>query len=139
MAKEDYEVGYRKPPKTSRFKKGRSGNPKGRPKGSRNVKTDLDEVLSQKVTIQEGGRIKKVSKRKAIILAQIAKAMKGDHRSANLVMTWQQIYSLDDETEATEVLSPAEQAILNECLGISESTPPQRRIRPRPALPPRDA
>lgn len=138
MAKENYEVGYRKPPKASRFKRGRSGNPKGRPKGSLNVKTDLNEVLSQKVTIQERGRVKKVSKQKAIILAQIAKAMKGDHRSANLVMTWQQIYLPEDETEATEALSPAEQAILNDFLGISERPVPRHRVRPRPAPPPRD-
>ena len=133
MAKDDYDVGFGKPPTKSRFKKGRSGNPKGRPKGSRNIKTDLIDALNQKVSIQEGGSQKKVSKQKAILLAQIAKAMKGDHRSARLVMDWQQTYSQEEEQQSDEGLSPADQAIMDELLGLPENRPAKRRMRPRPA------
>ena len=133
MAKNDYDVGFGKPPKTSRFKKGKSGNPKGRPKGSRNIKTDLTDALNQKVSIQEGGSVKKVSKRKAIVLAQIAKAMKGDHRSAALVMAWHQTYLQEEEPQTEEGLSPADQAIMDRFLGLPENRPAKRRMRPRPA------
>ena len=52
---QEYEVGYRKPPKTTRFKAGKSGNPKGRPKGSTNLATDLSAELSEQITVREGG------------------------------------------------------------------------------------
>src|SRR5215204_1766862 len=51
----DYDVGYKKPPVHTRFRKGRSGNPRGRPKGSANYLTTLRRVLAQKVTITELG------------------------------------------------------------------------------------
>ena len=44
---EDYEIGYGRPPKSRQFKKGRSGNPKGRPKGSLNLKTIVRRELAE--------------------------------------------------------------------------------------------
>ena len=55
-------VGFRKPPQHTRFRKGRSGNPKGRPKGSPNFATALEQALSEQVTVNEGGRRYSVSK-----------------------------------------------------------------------------
>ncbi len=43
----DYEVGYGKPPRHTRFQPGRSGNPRGRPKDTKNLKTDLIEELAE--------------------------------------------------------------------------------------------
>lgn len=59
---EDYEVGYGKPPKRSQFKKGQSGNPEGRPKETKNLKTDLADELGETVTVRDGERVKTVSK-----------------------------------------------------------------------------
>ena len=53
---ERYEVGYRKPPKATQFKQGQSGNPHGRPKGTKNLKTDLIEELGEHITLSEGGK-----------------------------------------------------------------------------------
>ena len=52
----DYEVGYKKPPKGKRWSKGQSGNPRGRPKSSRGLKTDLHAELISKMEIQMNGQ-----------------------------------------------------------------------------------
>src|SRR5215471_11970702 len=75
---EKYEVGYRKPPKASRFKAGQSGNPKGRPRGSPNLATDLSAELGEQITVREGGQARQVSKQRALIKSLMAKALQGD-------------------------------------------------------------
>jgi hypothetical protein len=62
----DYEVGYGKPPRHTRFKPGRSGNPRGRPSGSKNLSTLLNEALNEPVIVAENGGQRKISKRRAI-------------------------------------------------------------------------
>jgi hypothetical protein len=57
-----YEVGYGRPPQTSRFKPGQSGNPKGRPKAAKNLSTLAREKLQAKVSVREGGRERLMSK-----------------------------------------------------------------------------
>lgn len=74
----DYEVGYRKPPKRTQFKKGKSGNPKGRPKGAKGVNASLKRELETKITIQEGGRTLRVTKAEAMAKQLINKALTGD-------------------------------------------------------------
>jgi hypothetical protein len=56
--KSSQSVGYRRPPKGTQFKKGKSGNPRGRPKGSRNVGAVLRDVIDQKIQITENGKIR---------------------------------------------------------------------------------
>jgi hypothetical protein len=76
-----YKVGYGKPPKTKQFKRGKSGNPKGRPKGSLNLATDLTTELGEHITVRENGRSRKVSKQRALIKSLMAKALQGDVRA----------------------------------------------------------
>jgi hypothetical protein len=61
--KSDYKVGYKRPPLHSRFQKGQSGNPRGRPKGSKNFSTLLAEALNEPVIVTEDGRRRRISKR----------------------------------------------------------------------------
>ena len=72
------DVGYGKPPKNSRFKQGRSGNPRGRPKGALNMATVLARTLREKIVIDENGKRKTVSKLEAAIAQLVNKAASGD-------------------------------------------------------------
>ncbi|SEP45306.1 hypothetical protein SAMN02990966_06487 [Rhodospirillales bacterium URHD0017] len=55
-----YEVGHGKPPKHGQFKKGKSGNPKGRPKGAKNAQTYMQEMFATPVTVFKNGKPKKM-------------------------------------------------------------------------------
>ena len=76
-----YEVGYGKPPKHTRFKPGQSGNPKGRPRKQRNLRTVVKEALKEKITIREGERTRTVSRLDAIVRVTINNALKGDAKA----------------------------------------------------------
>jgi uncharacterized protein DUF5681 len=73
-----YEVGHGRPPAEYRFKKGQSGNPKGRPRGSKNLMTLMEHELEQQVPVQEGGQRRKITKREAMVKQLINKAVLGD-------------------------------------------------------------
>jgi hypothetical protein len=74
----DYEVGYKKPPRHTRFRQGRSGNPDGRPKQARNLLTDLHEELQQRITVREGGTERRMSRQRAVVMRLLDKALKGE-------------------------------------------------------------
>lgn len=82
----DYEVGYRKPPKDTRFPKGQSGNPKGRPKGSKNLATLLHEALNQLVPVREDGRLRKVSALAAIAMRMVHEGLAGKPRAIDQLL-----------------------------------------------------
>jgi len=73
-----YEVGYGKPPQGTRFKKGKSGNPTGRPKGSKNLATIFAELGNERVTVTENGRTRRLTKMEAIILQLTNKSLSGN-------------------------------------------------------------
>ena len=83
----DYDVGYKKPPKQTQFQPGQSGNPQGRPKGTKNLSTDLDEELNQKILVTEGGKQQEVTKQRAMIKTLFAKAMQGNTQAAKALIT----------------------------------------------------
>ena len=64
-----------------RIKKGKSGNPSGRPKGSLNLATDVTAELGEFITVREDGRSRRVSKQRALIKSLMAKALQGDVRA----------------------------------------------------------
>jgi hypothetical protein len=86
MAKSSKNAGYGRPPASKQFKPGKSGNPRGRPKGTKNFKSDLTEELSQKVLLTEDGRQSRISKQRAMIKSLMAKAVQGDGRAADTVI-----------------------------------------------------
>jgi len=84
--KNDYEVGYRKPPKRTRYQKGQSGNPKGRPRGSRSSATLLREILSERVEVRENGSTRTVTKKELILRYAVNKAATGDSRAREFLL-----------------------------------------------------
>ena len=81
----DYEVGYGKPPHHTRFQSGQSGNPRGRPSGSKNLKTLLSEALNEPVIITENGRRRKITKREAIVREVVNYSARPDLRAVRIV------------------------------------------------------
>lgn len=75
------EVGYCRPPASTRFKKGRSGNPKGRPKNRRR-EIPYDTLLGQMVTVREDGKERRITAAEAFILQLTKKGLAGDSASA---------------------------------------------------------
>ncbi len=84
----DYEVGYGKPPNHSQFKKGVCPNPKGRGKRrAENVADIMTEFLDTKVEVPDRGKIRRLTRRELSIRRLIAEALKGDVRSAAMLLT----------------------------------------------------
>jgi hypothetical protein len=79
-----YDVGYGKPPRATRFPKGRSGNPGGRKKVQRidNVRTLVDGILDEQVQVRDGGQVRTVSSLEAVLQAYRIEALKGNPKSA---------------------------------------------------------
>lgn len=89
VAEKDYEVGFGKPPKATRFIKGQSGNPEGRPKvpSISDVTPIIDKVLAEPAQIREAERIRTVSKLEAALRAQVKHALLGNTRAVRAVFT----------------------------------------------------
>ncbi|AGH97680.1 DUF5681 domain-containing protein [Micavibrio aeruginosavorus] len=105
QAESDYEVGYKKPPRSRQFKKGQSGNPTGRPKGARNMKSIIYEIGNQTVDVNIDGTLQHMSLAEATIKRAWYKAVK--EGKTDLLRFLQENY--DKEVEKTQK-KPIEQA-----------------------------
>jgi hypothetical protein len=106
-----YEVGYRKPPRHTQFQKGRSGNAKGRPKGSKNLMTELAEELRETIVVREGGVTKRVSKSRAMVKRQVELALKGDPKALSCLFGLARFQTPEGD-EAESDVGPDDLAIL---------------------------
>jgi hypothetical protein len=84
----DYAVGKCRPPTHTRWQRGQSGNPSGRPKGRYNLNTEIKQLLRKKVTIRDGETERKLSLPAANLLAHAIKGAKGDARSTELFLNY---------------------------------------------------
>src|SRR5437762_11273554 len=82
----DHEVGYRNPPRHTRFTKGQSGNPRGRPPGAKNLKTLLSDALNEFVIISENGGRRKITKREAIVTQLVNRSASADFRAIKILL-----------------------------------------------------
>lgn len=79
-------IGYGVPPDETKFKPGKSGNPKGRPKGSKNESTILRELLEAKMTVRIGGRERKIPVMEGIHRRNVESALKGDLKASAFLL-----------------------------------------------------
>ena len=80
------EVGYGRPPKEHQFKPGQSGNPKGRPKGSKNEATYFRETVEMEVAMRVGGEMRKVPYMRAMWMKVADEALKGNPKAITLIV-----------------------------------------------------
>jgi hypothetical protein len=106
------KVGYGRPPKANQFKPGKSGNPKGRPKGSLNLVSDLAAELGEQINVREDGRTRRISKQRALIKSLLAKGIQGDVRAAAAVLALYARVNTDGADDGSTSIDDAEMAIL---------------------------
>lgn len=102
----EHEIGYGKTPEKGKFEPGQSGNPKGRPKGSKGLKTILNDALGQKIVSRANGKEKKITTREGIIMRLVKKALDGDHNAIKLIMARDEDFELrtlaEDGAQSTD-------------------------------------
>jgi hypothetical protein len=113
---QSYEVGYGRPPKHTRWQKGQSGNRNGRPAGTKNLKTIIEEELNAQIVVTENGRQRRISRQQAMVIGQIIKATKGDTRAFAAVLKLVIQFMDDDEGRDEKHLSDDEEAALERML-----------------------
>jgi len=131
---ESYEVGYGRPPKHTRFTKGQSGNPRGRPSGSRALKTDLDEALKAMLTITVGGRKRSGTTQALAMYALAMKSATGDLKAVkvftDLIMT---VFGPGDRSGAEARLSRQDEELLERMLARFEPEAAEGSEMPAPS------
>ena len=111
----NYPVGYKRPPKKGQFRKGRSGNPKGRPSGSRNLKTVLSTLLQESVELSINGRPRRKTQLEAYLMVLIRAAIKGNARAwDSLLRAMQATGLLDAADDGAKPLSVSESKLLEQ-------------------------
>lgn len=118
VAPEDYKVGRGRPPKEYQWQKGQSGNRSGRPRKKPSKKAVLEQIMNEPIVIREDGKERKVTKYGALIRSHMAKAIKGDARSAKLIMDEAARLGLggDQEDGFSALLPPKTQSVQSDAL-----------------------
>ena len=86
MTDDGYKIGYGKPPRHTRFKPGASGNPRGRPRRSKDIGTLFDQQLDRLVPLMRDGRKVRVSVRELFAMNIVKAAVNGNSRAQELVL-----------------------------------------------------
>ncbi len=118
--------GFKHPPKDHQFKPGRSGNPGGRPKDSRNLRTDLAQLMKKSISIREGGKSRRISRQQAMLLSLYDKALHGDVQAAKNLLDMIVKLNLVPSTDlpADETLAESDEAIIADFLRRNQTATP---------------
>ena len=113
----DYEVGYKKPPRHTQFRKGKSGNPAGRPKRAVNVQASLTKTLSEPVIVRIDGKPTKMSSLDAGLLNLRTNMLKGDPKAIAILvkmMVAADMIKLPQESETDVSINREDQRMLDD-------------------------
>jgi hypothetical protein len=123
-----YPVGYKKPPRHTQFKRGVSGNAKGRPKGAKNFATVIEEELRARIVVTENGKRKRISKREAIAKQTVNKAAAGDHKATSTLLNEARFQESQNHllpVAQSQIVAPEDQMVMDNILQrILQSQPP---------------
>ena len=111
MSDENDQVGYRRPPVATRFKKGQSGNPSGKRKARLTPSQRLDKILAEIVPVTEGGKSKRMDREEIFLRQTVSRAIAGDRQCSPLVLNYllrRQASSGAEDTSATDEFLVAE-------------------------------
>lgn len=115
--KDPYKVGYKKPPKHTQFPKGQSGNPRGRKKGSRGLKSDLNAELNRVLEVKMGSYRFKGTSQQLMLRGLALLAANGNLKaSAQLVPLILTVFGTEDRGADKKTLSAHDQAVLDNFL-----------------------
>jgi hypothetical protein len=137
------EVGYGKPPMHTRFQRGKSGNPKGRPKGSGNTVKHLRDSLSKTMPVTVDGKRTRMRRDQAFFEGLLRDALKGDNAARRMLLS--AMAKIPDDESTLEpgaaaafeaVAGPADDEILERYR--QEVIEDHRRARQRPSVPDED-
>ncbi len=120
----DDDVGYGKPPARTRFTKGKSGNPKGRQKGSKNLATVVKKTVNDLVPVTENGRRRMITKLEAAVKQLVNKAASGDPKATQSLLQLMQVIEGRAETPTqTEVIDEADRQVMDGLIARIRSSP----------------
>lgn len=124
--KDEYEVGFGKPPLHTRFKPGQSGNPSGRTRGIKNLATIVRKAVNERVIVSENGRRRSINKLEAAVKQVVNKAASGDHKFNPLLLALVQL--IEGRAEATAAsaapLSAGERELMGNIIERASRTKP---------------
>ena len=82
----DYEVGYGKPPRAGQFKPGQSGNPRGRPKGSRSLEEEVQRECDRLIRVKIGDKVEHITRKQALARQLVARALSNDMAAIRVLL-----------------------------------------------------
>jgi hypothetical protein len=132
-----YTVGFKRPPKHTRFAKGQSGNLRGRPKGSQNLATILEKACRERIRVTINGKIRSLSKFEAAMLQLANKAAAGDLKATSALFSWITGLGNFEQTGVANLLARESDALVMASIirRIRESENPRSETEPDQAAP----
>lgn len=126
-----YDVGYRKPPKAGQFKKGQSGNPGGRKKGSQNIRTIYAQVYGETMELAVNGKKRVVSGLEAIVMREFQLGMSGDGRVICQIINRHERFDEAKLSTGVEETSEDDRAIINRAMRRRDAASADGSDQPR--------